>query len=200
MNTAIKTLTARLSLPLLASLTVACAPSVKVGTEVTRFHLNEEIPAQSINLVAASDQDANSLEYKSYADAVSRQLANIGLTVVDGDAADVFASLSISRELEQQAPKRSPVSVGIGMGSYGGGSGVGGSVYTPVGGTKGGEAFVSRLKVALIEREENNVIWEGTATNTATAGDGAATAQIENLASALFSNFPGESGKTVTIK
>ena len=69
----------------------------------------------------------------------------------------------------------------------------------PVGGSSGGEALVTSLKVKLIRRDENAVSWEGEAIRSVdTTADGS-NITVEELAAALFNEFPGDSGKTVTL-
>jgi hypothetical protein len=57
------------------------------------------------------------------------------------------------------------------------------------------------LRVRMIRRSDNLVIWEGRAAQTAGSASPAAQPGIaaSKLATALFVDFPGESGKTVTI-
>jgi hypothetical protein len=52
-----------------------------------------------------------------------------------------------------------------------------------------------------VRRSDNLVIWEGRATQSADAKSPAAQPGIaaSKLAEALFTDFPGDSGKTVTV-
>jgi hypothetical protein len=77
--------------------------------------------------------------------------------------------------------------------------GVGGSVNVPVGGSGGGQVYVTRLAVTLIATAENAVTWEGTAVRTSEAGPESPTATLQAMARALFAGFPGESGKTIKV-
>ncbi len=176
-----------------------CATQSPRSIEVTRFHLNQDIAPQEINLEPATGVDDTSLEYTSYANAVKAELAKVGLTVVDGYNSDVFATVNIGRQIQQKAPKKSKFSIGIGGGSYGGGSGVSGGVNVPVGGSSGGEALVTTLEVKLIRRNENAVSWEGEAIRSVDTTTDGSNITVEELAAALFNEFPGDSGKTVTL-
>ena len=58
------------------------------------------------------------------------------------------------------------------------------------------------LAVQIKRRSEGTVIWEGRAETAAAAGTPAAdpTTTVRTLAAALFKDFPGKSGQTVTVK
>jgi len=176
-----------------------CASSASRGTEVTRFHLNQPIASQSVQVVPGPGQKAESIEYKSYLQIVKDQLTATGFDVVDSDDASLQALLSVTREVQQVAPKSSGLSVGIGMGSFGSSGGVSGGVSAPVGGKGGGEVFVTTLAVQLISTAKNESVWEGEAINTAEAAPGVPIETVRMMAEALFSDFPGESGKTISI-
>ena len=188
-----------LPLVVLTGFVSSCATPSTRSIEVTRFHLKQEILPQEINLEPAANVDDTSLEYASYANAVSAELAMLGLIVVDGDNSKIYATVEIGREIQQKAPKKSKFSIGIGGGSYGGGSGVSGGVNVPVGGSSGGEALVTSLKVKLIRRDENAVSWEGEAIRSVNTSTDASNNSVEEVAAALFHDFPGDSGKTITL-
>lgn len=177
----------------------ACASASPRGTEVTRFHLGQSIPAQTVNIQLADPARAGSLEFDSFIAVVVAELANAGFVVEDGEAAELIAAVDVQRGMQQRAPRRSPFSVGVGGGSFGGNVGVSGGVSMPVGGSRGGEIFVTELEVKLIRRAERAISWEGRAVRITESGEGSPTAVVQQLASALFSDFPGESGKTVTV-
>ena len=127
-------------------------------------------------------------EYQSYATAVANELAGLGFTSVDGNDASLFAAVKISRQVQQQAPKRSPFSIGIGAGSFGSSGGVSGGVSVPLGGSSGGEALVNSLDVQLIRREENAVSWEGQA--IASNDGGAGFVSVEQLTAGIVQWIP----------
>jgi hypothetical protein len=187
----------KITLTLLIVIVAGCASQPQSSIEVTRFHLNKDIAPQNINIEPAKGVDDSSLEYQSYATAVANELAELGFTSVDGNDAPLFAAVKISRQVQQQAPKRSPFSIGIGGGSFGSSGGVSGGVSVPLGGSSGGEALVNTLDVQLIRRAENAVSWEGEA--IASNDGGAGFVSVEQLTAALFKGFPGASGKTVKV-
>lgn len=183
----------------LLGLAAACTTTPR-GTEVTRFHLDEPIAAQPVNIEAAPGGDANSLEFRAYADIVAAELARIGFTRAALDEAEMIAVVDVVRDTRFEAARRSPVSIGIGGGSYGGGGGVGVGVSTGVGGSRGGEVTVTMLDVKLKRRSEGTVVWEGRAVRHDRPEDADRGAVVARLANALFQDFPGESGRTITVE
>lgn len=177
----------------------ACTSANPRDTEVTRFHLNPPVPPQTLNIRATDSEETESLEFSSYKTAVVNQLNGLGFAVADNDQAEFIAIIDIKRGVQQQAPKRSPFSIGIGGGSFGGNVGVGGSVNVPVGGERGGEVFVTELFVQLVRRDGMAVAWEGRAVRTGESGTDSPVVDVQRLAAALFSDYPGESGKTVKV-
>jgi hypothetical protein len=179
----------------------ACsAPAVRTGTEVTRFHRDDIIAPQAVNLESADEADYGSLEYEAYKEVVAAELIRLGFEPVEGDEAALIGVVDVGQTLEMQAPKRSPFSIGIGGGSFGSSGGVGASTSTDLGGTTGGEVTTTQLEVRLVDRADNAVVWEGRAVRTAEPGsDNRPVATVQRLATALFQGFPGESGSTTTV-
>lgn len=184
----------------LLGLLASCATPGSKGTEVTRFHLDKAITPQPINIEAADSNSANSLAFSSYSKVIAAELNKIGLEPVPGDSAALVAVVGVTRNIQQAPPKRSAFSVGVGGGSYGSGGGMGAGVNVPVGtGNSDDSVFVTTLDVKLVERESNTVTWEGNAMRTTPSGEGNATEVVQQLATALFQDFPGKSGTTVTV-
>lgn len=183
----------------LLALATGCATSSSRDTEVTRFHRGTPIAKQTVHIKAADGTNADSLEYQQYYGVVAAELAAAGFTRSESSDAPLTAMVDVQRGLQPVAPKRSPFSIGIGGGSFGGNVGVGGSVNVPVGGSAGGQMYVTRLAVTLVDTAENAVAWEGSAVRTGEAGPESPTATMQALASALFQDFPGESGKTIKV-
>lgn len=191
----------RMALLIVVVALAACSsPAVRTGTEVTRFHRDDIIAPQVVNLEPADEADYDSLEYEAYKEVVAAELVRLGFEPVEGDEAALIGVVDVDQTLEMQAPKRSPFSIGIGGGSFGGSGGVGASTSTDVGGTTGGEVTTTQLEVRLVDRAENAVVWEGRAVRTAEpGGDNRPVATVQRLATALFQDFPGESGSTTTV-
>jgi len=187
---------------LVTVIAAGCAtPGPVSGTEVTRFHRGDTIPAQAINLEPADAADAESLEFNTYKGIIADELGRLGYSRAEGDQADLLAIIGVSETIEIQEAKRSPFSIGFGGGSFGSSGGAGVSTSTNVGGSGGGEVVVTQLEVQLVSREERNVLWEGRAVRSTLPGSGEQPlATMQRLASALFMDFPGKSGSTVEVE
>lgn len=171
------------------------------GSDVTRFHLNQPIARGPIAIEPTLPQDAQTLEFRSYADAVARQLARLGWTVVNtvGQSEQV-ATVHVERGVLQSHGDGSGVNVGVG-GSTGGyyGSGVGVGVGFDLGGGRPRELVGTLLEVRIKRRSDGTVFWEGRADTEAPANrpESQPAVAVEKLAEALFRDFPGESGRTI---
>jgi len=195
-----------------AAMLAGCASYDRAGpVEVTRFHLAgptgsiERGPISVISM-ANSSLDAQSLEFRSYAQAVETELQRNGYTIVaPGRTTVLTARINYLRGTRANLEAgRSPVSVGIGgsTGGYrGGGVGVGVGGNLGGGGSRRGE-IVTELAVAIERTSERSVVWEGRAQTEAREGSTAASQGLAaaKLAEALFRGFPGESGRTITVR
>jgi hypothetical protein len=191
----------------LSAALAGCATSDRGGIvsapEVTRFHLGQPIARGQIAVEAFDAADANSIEFRSYANAVARQLSALGWTVVNtvGQSEQV-ALVDVQQGSREMLRSRSPVSIGVGGGTGGWGSGFGGDVSVGLGGRGARELIGTMLEVRIKRRSDGTVFWEGRATMEARAGSPEAerTVAVERLASALFQDFPGESGRTIRAR
>jgi len=182
------------------ALVAACTTPSQRGTEVTRFHLGQIIPAQAINMEPADPEQENSLEFRRYEIVVAQQLESIGFTQAALEEAEMIAVVHVERSTREEAARRSPFSIGIGGGTSGRRSGIGLGTSFGIGGSRGGEVIVTQLSVALKRRSEGTIMWEGTATRITQPGTENPVTVVETLASALFQGFPGESGRTITVE
>ncbi len=184
----------------LAALLASCA--TQPATEVTRFHLGQPIPSDTIALVPAPGGDANSLEFRSQAAIIARDLDAVGLHPATGGPTGYVGTLKIEQSTRIGAPKASPFSIGFGGGTGGYGGGVGGGITVPVGGARTGEVRTNFLSLQIRRRSDASMVWEGRAVQdiAADAPASALTAALPALSKALFSNFPGPSGETVKVK
>lgn len=188
----------------LALASCATAPE----TRVTRFHLGQPIAPGQIAVEPLMPVDRGSPEYQTYAGIVAAQLARIGFTEAPGlKASEQVAVIQVDRGTREALAQRSPVSIGIGGGvgggGYrGGGVGLGGGISFPIGKSRSNEIVMTRLVVQIKRRSEGTVIWEGRAETAASisAPDARPAAAVQRLATALFQGFPGESGRTITVK
>lgn len=180
----------------------ACASNAP-RTEVTRFHLGQPLAPAQVAVEPLPNQlgAARSLEFQSYAAAVGAELARLGYRVAPGvPNSELVASIGVARGTRESI-QRSPLSIGLGGGSFGGSTGVGGGVSFPIGGGPR-NLMVTELVVQLKRRSEGSVVWEGRAQTVAREGTPYAdpAQAVARLARALFADFPGESGRTIEVK
>lgn len=186
-----------------AMLVPATASAGATPVRVTRFHLNQPIAPQPVAIEPATGTDPESLEQQVFARAVADQLQQIGFARQIGDStAPLIATVSFKRTTREETADRSPVSIGIGGGSFGGGFGGGASVGFGVGKKPTRTFYTTELFVQLRRRDDGSAVWEGRAQLEANARskDGQPGAAADKLALALFRGFPGESGRTITVK
>jgi hypothetical protein len=169
--------------------------------EVTRFHLGAPIPAGNVSIVPVAGGDSQALEFRTYAAAVARELARLGYSEAATAQTPLIAEVEFSRGTRTDFARRSPVTIGIGGGSYGGGLGVGIGTSFGVGGNKSRETVITRLSVRMKTRVDGKPVWEGRAETQAPANAPAAQPGLaaDKLATALFKDFPGRSGETITV-
>ena len=187
----------------------ACATPAP-ETRVTRFNIGQPIAPQRVSIEPVTPAAAQSLEYQTYAAAVGAELGRLGFTVVPTvGAAEMVASIDVQQGTRGEIAQRSPISIGLGGGGFsgggyrhGGGVGLGGGVSFPIGRSKTREVIGTDLAVRLKRRSEGSAVWEGRASTQALSGTTYASpdATAAKLAGALFKNFPGRSGETITVK
>lgn len=190
----------------MASLTGACV-SPAGPVEAVRFVSPDraaELGRGAIRVTAGEGMDPNSLEYRSYAAAVERELERVGYQVLpvgaapgrDTQTADIRVERAV---LSPVSGERNPVSVGVGGGTGGFGSGVGVGVGINLGGRP--KDRIATELFANIRSGDGTVLWEGRAMVEAKAGTPMAETQLNSakLAQGLFTGFPGESGATIRV-
>jgi hypothetical protein len=199
-----------ISLALVGAMALAgCTTTSRSGPiDVTRYHLGQPMERTSVSLEPMSGAVQMSPEYQSYADAVQVELERLGyVRAGTGTESGYIAGISLTRTSKGFVKDRPPVTIGLGGGSFSGGGrrggtgvGLGGDVAFGIGG-KTREVFTSELWVQLRRRANNSVIWEGRAQTQAVGVENAQPGQTAaRLAAALFKDFPGESGVTITVK
>ncbi|KQT32340.1 hypothetical protein ASG29_11090 [Sphingomonas sp. Leaf412] len=173
--------------------------------QATRFHYDAVAQRGSVLVEPLPGGAPASIEYKTYAAAVEAELLRLGFTPPrPGAKAEYIATVGFTRAPQPLPPRRSPIQIGLGGGTGGGGwrggSSVGGGVSFPVGGSGAGEGVVTELSVRL--RHGADAVWEGQAQSlTDTTSPDADTPSIAaRLAGALFSGFPGDSGRTIEVR
>jgi hypothetical protein len=181
----------------------ATAPAA-FPTEVTRYR-TDEVGRGTIALVPDEGID-NGPEYQAYALAVGDALAKQGYTLVpDGSKSVYVAKIGFHTEA-RPVRERSPFSIGLGGGTYSGnrdgGVGLGGGISFPIGRGREREDALSMLSVKINQRQGDLGVWEGRAQSRAigVVGNAVADKLAPKLAAALFTGFPGESGRTIEVK
>ncbi len=183
-----------------ASLLGGCVASIP-PVEVTRFHLGQAIAPGAVVIEPLAKADSDSLEFRAFAAAVAKSMIGAGFISGEDPKSPWIVAMEVTRSTREALRKRSPVTIGIGGSTGGYGSGIGLGASFGVGGSSARETVSTRLLVRLMKRGDRSVVWEGRADATAPANAPAAQPGLaaEKLASALFKDFPGESGKTVTV-
>lgn len=189
-----------LSSVLLAGTLLLSACVVATGpVEVTRFNRASEGIAYGQGSFTVVEAPGVGLTSQSYLSAVGSELQRAGYSETGG-ASDIIAQVGVDVVEGLAPPRQSPVSVGVGgsTGSYGSGVGLGLGINLG-GGPKA--SVTTTLSVRLLRRGDNLVIWEGRAMQVAKKGSPAAQPGIAaaKLAAALFKDFPGKSGETITV-
>jgi hypothetical protein len=194
------------ALPFAAALALGGCATAVPPVEVTRFHNNAvagwtpgtryTVDSEPLGDAAAmADTATPSLEWDSYRRAVERQLQLQGLA-----RAPLKVRIGFDRAIDESVGKRAPVSVGVGgsTGSYG--SGVGLGVGINLGG--GSRRMVDlQLSVRIDDAATGQALWEGRALTAVPVKAPANQPSLAaaKLAEALFKDFPGESGRTISV-
>ena len=174
--------------------------------EVTRFHLSQPTPSDTIRVEPAPEQVAPGpavpLEFRSYAAIVARDLAAQGFRPVEGGPSAYVAVLSVRQTTRTGIPQQSPFSIGIGGGTATGIVGIGGGVNVPIGGPRNTDVRVNEVAVRIRRQSDGTAFWEGRAVQQIGAGDAGSSlsSAVPALSGALFKGFPGVSGQTVIVK
>jgi hypothetical protein len=190
-----------------AALTLsACATTPYTGpVEVTRFvaPAAERAALGQGPIVFYFPEDVSNANAKSAIKAaVEAELQALGYQIVAQEGRDIqVAAVRTARNpIAAVEDDRGPVSVGVGgqTGSFG--SGVGLGVGINLGGGREGPAANTELSVR-ITHDDGTTLWEGRAQMA--TGVKSPYSQVDAsaraLAGALFKDFPGGNGETVTI-
>lgn len=189
-----------------SSLLAGCTQTTRSNpVDVTRFHLGAPLAERTSVAIepGVGSMDAGP-EFSFFADAVAGELNRVGYVPTPAGQAltsGYIAAVSFKRDSLGAYRERPPVSIGLGgggiSGGRGGGVGLGGGLSFGLGG-KTRNAYVNELSVQLRRRSDNSTVWEGRAVSQTVGDQPADTAS--RLSRALFKDFPGESGVTITVK
>lgn len=194
-----------LALGVAAAALAGCATTASLPpTDVIRYHLGAPIERGTVAVEPLSGGSPASLEFKTYAAAVEAELLKVGYTLPpQGATPDYVASVAFTRTSREGPPRQSPVSIGLGGGGFsggrrGGGVGLGGGIGFPIGRSRPTELLVAELAVTIKRRADQSPVWEGKAQGVSDIKG--ADQQAGRLARALFTGFPGESGRTISVR
>lgn len=195
------------ALALAASLALSACVAPVGPVEVTRFHAPDttRLGRGTIRVEPAPGQ-ADTLEFRTYAASVTRELTRLGYSEALPGAApgQQVALLTLERQTFKPQRGRNPVSVGVGGGTGGYGSGVGMGIGIDLSGPPKDQVG-TRVFVAIRDRaapDTATALWEGRAMFTVRSDSPLAQAPLGSakLAEALFKGFPGQSGETIQVK
>ena len=186
----------------------ACAGGAYTGPiEVTRFVSQQPTGlGQGTIAVRFAEELENEDAMDAFRGAVSDQLSLLGYTIVGNEeAAGQIATVTTSRSPVEAAQRGGPVNVGVGGGTGTFGSGVGLGVGINLGGGNSTPQVVSELAVAIAanapEASSQN-LWEARAQFPTSVKSPYSPVEINarTLAAAIFKDFPGGDGQTVSLK
>lgn len=189
----------------------ACAGGAYTGpVEVTRFVASQ--PAglgQGTIAVRFAEELENEAAMDAFRGAVSDQLSLLGYTVIgNAEVAGQIATITTSRNPVEAAQRGNPVSVGVGGGTGTFGSGVGLGVGFNLGGGGSEPRVVSELSVAIAANDRTGNqgaapqnLWEARAQFPTSINSPYAPVDVNarTLATAIFKDFPGGNGQTVSL-
>ncbi|MEO1729327.1 MAG: hypothetical protein AAFR64_01155 [Pseudomonadota bacterium] len=184
----------------------ACTSAYTGPVEVTRFVAAEPAGLGQGTIALSFDESLKNQAAKdAFRGAISDELALLGYTVIDNaETAGQIARIDTSRSPLASGQQRNPVSVGVGgsTGSYGSGLGVG--VGFNLGGTSQSPRVLSQLSIAISANDPETPrenLWEARA-QFPTSVDSPYAAVEDNaraLAAAVFKDFPGGNGDTISL-
>ncbi len=157
------------------------------GMDVARFHLGEQVARSQIAIEPFDRADSNSPDFPVYAAALERELTRLGWTVVRpvGQSEQV-ALIDVTQGSREAIAPLTTARIGRNL-----------AATTPTGSSAG--VVATLLEVGIKRRSDGTLFWEGRAVGEARTGSPLASpeAAVNRLATALFRDFPGESGRTI---
>lgn len=195
----------RLCLAALLALPLAACASTTPPVEVTRFHVDSPVRSGTIAVEELPGNPDVSLEFQNYAGVIAQEWQRAGFTpVAQGGRSDYVVLVAFRRNFRPGGVDRSgnPVSVGVGGGVGSRGySGMGLGIGINLSG-RPKDIITTELQLQLRRRGEQSNIWEGRAIGEAKQGTpaGQPIAAVQRLTAALLQGYPGESGRTISVK
>ncbi|MEN3973777.1 hypothetical protein [Emcibacter sp. SYSU 3D8] len=179
---------------------LGCAAPDQMRSEVTRFN---QLPATggSALLVAADPRKSSDPMFRLYARRASDRLQGAGFKLAAGGEPDYVVQLDYWQQpVEGGHDDSSPrLSLGIGGASFGGHSTVGMGVGTSfsLDGRNRDPLALRMVSVVIERRADGSRVFEGRAQSVGPAGNFAGA--VPYMIDAIFTGFPGENGKTITV-
>ncbi|MEM1133580.1 MAG: hypothetical protein AAGH53_11635 [Pseudomonadota bacterium] len=182
-------------------LLAACTTPVAPG-ELTRFHLPErqsELGQGSIAILPLYEEQASTSGYAAFEQRLTRVLIGQGYNVVGTDQkSDQIATIGY-RIVDGGKVDDQAILSGGGPAAIGTGGSVGGTLTIPFGGNP--NRVYCRLRVSINDRTQGIALWESRGQSEAKPDTPEATpaACADKMLSAIFSDFPGRSGETISV-
>ena len=150
------------------------------GIDVTRTHLGQQLARALIAVEPAEMADANTPDFRAYAQLVEQHLARHGYTIAQNRA----ASEQIAR-VDVRQGSRAALTTGwpAGFGEA----------------SREANQVATLLDVRIQRRSDGSVFWQGRAV-IETPASTPRSEIVGRLAEALFRDFPGESGRTIRVR
>lgn len=169
-----------------------------VTADVTRFHTISGPLAGSFAVVPDEEQ-VGSLQFGTYAGIVAGEVSRLGLTPAQpGTQPDYVVHFTVSQSQYRLDSEDGPLDVGVGMAGGDRGTHVGLGIGINLGGGQNQRGYIDRLSVTLDRGDAAGRIFEGRASiHTRDPNVGAV---LPYLARAVFTDFPGKSGATQTVR
>ncbi len=174
--------------------------TTSVNSNVTRFHQLPPANGDSIEVVALDPTQQQSIEFGTYAQMIGKKLGDVGYSPPVNNRSRYIAEIGYSLiSIEGAVVERSPVSVGVGMGTGSRrGTSLGVGVSTGFGSSNRDLQYVSRLTMNIVDLTTGNRLYEGHVESVNRGQNLAETMPF--LINALFQDFPGESGTSNVVK
>ncbi|MBW7945088.1 MAG: DUF4136 domain-containing protein [Sphingomonadaceae bacterium] len=191
------------ALALTALALLAACTTNRFEADVTRFHMTPPGLRGSIYLEPIDKAAAGTLEFQNHASVVGTELAEHGFAPAEArEGAEYIGVLAYGQTVREGVGGGSPVTIGIGGGTFGKNVGVGLGTSFGVGEKKSRATAINMLALKIERASDKSVVWEGRAVAEAgsTSRYGPLSAAMPALADALLRDFPGTSGQTVTYK
>lgn len=151
------------------------------GISVTRTHLGGEIARGEVAVEPRFTTQAAGGAYRpEFGAAVADELRALGFAPAATPAASEFiATVDVAAGTQAVLFARAP--------------GTPGGVAAP-------NALATQLTVGLVRRSDGSIVWRGRAVTPSRAGEAISPATVQSLARAMFRDFPGETGRTITVR